>query len=41
MKYDMVNASPDECVSFEILSQPQQGIPISADIVFIHGLHGK
>lgn len=33
-------AEEEECVSFEILSQPRQGIPISADIVFIHGLHG-
>lgn len=41
IKYDMVKAMPDEWVSFEILSQPQPGIPIAADIVFIHGLHGK
>lgn len=30
-----------DSVSLEILWQPQSGTQITADVVFIHGLHGK
>lgn len=31
---------PEKCVSLNILAQPESG-PIRADVIFIHGLHGK
>ncbi len=31
---------PEKCVSLNILAEPESG-PIRADVIFIHGLHGK
>lgn len=31
----------EDNISLKILSEPQCGIQITADVVFIHGLHGK
>lgn len=32
---------PEKCVTVNVLAQPPPGSPIRADIIFIHGLHGK
>lgn len=38
---DDSNAEEIDNVSLEILWQPQNDTQITADVVFIHGLHGK
>lgn len=32
---------PDKCVELVVLAEPPAGVPIRADIVLIHGLHGS
>ncbi|XP_050080350.1 uncharacterized protein LOC126567998 [Anopheles maculipalpis] len=32
---------PDRCVDLVVLAEPPPGVPIRADIVLIHGLHGS
>lgn len=32
---------PDKCVDLVVLAEPPAGVPIRADIVLIHGLHGS
>uniref|UniRef100_A0A182WDU6 DUF676 domain-containing protein n=1 Tax=Anopheles minimus TaxID=112268 RepID=A0A182WDU6_9DIPT len=32
---------PDRCVELVVLAEPPPGVPIRADIVLIHGLHGS
>lgn len=33
--------TPDKCVELVVLAEPPAGVPIRADIVLIHGLHGS
>lgn len=35
-----IEEPPEKCVTLDILAEPPPGIPIRADVVFIHGLHG-
>ncbi|XP_055597974.1 uncharacterized protein LOC129747686 [Uranotaenia lowii] len=32
---------PDKCVELVVLAEPPAGVPIRADIILIHGLHGS
>lgn len=32
---------PEKCVSCVVMAEPPSGQPITADIIFIHGLHGS
>lgn len=32
---------PERCVTLNVLAEPVAGTPIRADVIFIHGLHGK
>lgn len=32
---------PEKCVTLNVLAEPPAGSPIRADVIFIHGLHGK
>lgn len=32
---------PEKCVTLNVLAEPPEGVPIRADIVLIHGLHGS
>lgn len=36
-----IEEGPEKCVTLNILAEPPQGTPIRADVIFIHGLHGK
>lgn len=40
LKRHTINEKPDKCVTINILAEPPPGIPIRADIILIHGLHG-
>lgn len=39
--FQLMSQSSDDRISLEILSTPMPGTPITADVVFIHGLHGS
>ncbi|XP_055706531.1 uncharacterized protein LOC129803773 [Phlebotomus papatasi] len=32
---------PEKCVTLNVLAEPPPGMPIRADVIFIHGLHGS
>lgn len=41
VRMQCIEEPPEKCVSVDILAEPPPGVPIKADVVFIHGLHGK
>lgn len=40
VRMQCIEEPPEKCVSLDILAEPPPGVPIKADVVFIHGLHG-
>lgn len=36
-----IEDGPEKCVTCSIMAEPPPGIPIIADVIFIHGLHGS
>lgn len=38
---ECLESGPEKCVTLNVLAEPPPGSPIRADVIFIHGLHGK